>query len=230
SAQNPPEPVAINCFGGARGYRFNGTLALSGGSPSAQLGSLANLLSNVQFEGAYLAPNASSISIAFPGTNGSQDLELRRVNAQLYQRAAGGPWQTSTGQGPIVSTISRLDPQTLCQDSLAGIKLSGRPSTVESVGSVTTRHYTLGPADLAGSPGLLGRDEAPVTPAPGRASATPRPAPNETLDVWVDPRSGYPVQMKLVAKPAEAGGGTLTLGIDVTDVNGPDIAIASPTP
>jgi len=48
--------------------------------------------------------------------------------------------------------------------------------------------------------------------------------------VWVDPRSGYPVQMKLVAKPAEAGGGTLTLGIDVTDVNGPDIAIASPTP
>ena len=211
-------PSRINCFDGVTGYRFSGHLSLQGGSSSSSIGSLANLLSSVDFQGAFHAPDDSTVALTFPGANGSQDLELRRVGGQLYQRAAGGAWQKSTGQGPIVSTVARLDPLVLCQSSLANANLSAAHPHPATVAGKPALHYTLSGSQLAATAGPLG------------ARGTSTPEANATVDVWLDPATAYPVQMQLATRPGGAGEGTLNVMIDVTDVNGTDTAIAVPTP
>jgi hypothetical protein len=225
----------ISCFEGLSGYRFDGQLAFkpAAGATQAQIGSLANLLQDVRFSGSWKAPQDSDIKVTFPGADGSQDLEIRRVGGRLYQMAAGGAWQPSTGQGPIAGTIARLDPQTLCQTSLAQVDLSTKQGTRESVNGVQALHFSLGPQDLPAGSGFFGEEQNRAGAATPAAAATPRPAATPArdtrLDVWVVPSTHYPVKMQLNASEGGSNGGMFGITVNVTDLGGSDISIPVPS-
>jgi len=96
-------------------------------------------------------------NVHFGGAAGSQDLETIRIGDMFYQRAAGGAWQENAGAGPILGTLSQLDPQRLCDQTIAQINVSNIKPVADTIDGVKTEHYSFGPADLAGSPGLFGQ-------------------------------------------------------------------------
>ena len=56
------------------------------------------------------------------------------------------------------------------------------------------------------------------------------PRGTQDLDVWIDPKTGYPMQMQLKPRQAGPGGEQFSLFFQVTDVNSPNIAVPVPTP
>ncbi len=214
----------LACFDGVSAYRFSGhfALALAPGTGS-QIGALSNLLTDVAFDGAFQSPDSTTLNVKFPGNAGTQDLETARVAGKFYQRTGQGAWQQSTGAGPIIGAISRVDPRTLCNESLAQVDTSGVKPTAEPLNGIQTLHYIFGPTDLARSPGFFGGDRG-GTP---EAGATPDAAPQDThLEVWIATQGGYPVRMVLGS--GFGGEGTLKVVVDISDVNGNDIAIKAP--
>lgn len=173
------------------------------------------------FDGAFQAPDASALNVHFGGSGGSQDLQTIRIGGKFYQRAAGGGWQESTGAGPIISTLSQIDPQRLCDQSLAQVDTSKVKPVEDTINGVKTLHYVFGPAELAGSPGIFGRGRGDQQGA----------APDTHLDVWTVAASGYPMRIVLNSSFSESGGAspsTLSVSMDIGDFNGSDISIRAP--
>lgn len=226
-------PVAagsrLSCFAGLTSYNFKGRFALNltPGTTPAQIGSLANLLADAAFDGAFQAPNSSSLNVHFGGAAGIQDLETIHIGDKFYQRAAGGAWQENAGAGPILGTLSQLDPQRLCDQTIAQINVSNIKPVADTIDGVKTEHYTFGPTDLAGSPGLFGQGGER-----NRGNASPQNTPPDMhLDVWTSNDSGYPVRITLTSSFGEgSGSGTSTLAVsmDIGDFNGSDISIKAP--
>ncbi len=206
-------------------YRFNGRFALTlAPGESSQVGALRNLLSDVAFTGAFQSPDSSMMNVKFPGDAGTQDLETARVGEKFYQRTGQGAWQQSTGAGPIIGAISRVDPLTLCNESIAQVDTSGVTPVAETVNGVPAMHYTFGPADLAGSPGFFGGDRG------GSGSQAGGAAPQDThLEVWIATQGGYPVRIMLASGFGDTGAtSSLKVVLDINDVNGSDISIKAP--
>ncbi len=218
----PAAAGRLACLDNLRTYRYNGQLALTlaAGATSSQIGALANLLNDVSFDGAYQAPDASTLNVKFPGADGSQDLQTIKSGGMFYQKTGSGGWQLSTGTGPIVGTLSQLDPQTLCDQTIAQIDASSITPAKETVNGVAALHYSFGPADLARSPGLFG----------GAGRDGNQGGPGDTqLDVWTSVKDGYPVRIALKSSFGETGGSsTLDVMIDISDINGSDVSIKAP--
>jgi hypothetical protein len=216
----------LACFAGVKSYRFNGHLALDLGSSStrSQLGTLSNLLQDVNFDGAYHSPDASNLNVHFPQSAAAQDLQTIKIGGKTYQKTGSGSWQDTPGSGPILSALNEIDPRTLCDQTLAKIDTSGVTPVDETVNGVAAKHYTFGPAELARSGGLFGGErDATATP---RASTTP---PDAHLDVWTSAKDGRPIRIALKSAFGEAGGTTtLDVTMDVTDLNGADVSIKAP--
>ena len=226
-------PVAtgnrLSCFAGLTSYNFKGRFALNltPGATPAQIGSLANLLADAAFDGAFQAPNSSSLNVHFGGAANSQDLETIRVGDKFFQRAAGGAWQENAGAGPILGTLSQLDPQRLCDQTIAQINVSNIKPVADIINGVKTEHYTFGPADLAGTPGLFGQGGQRRQ---GNTNAQNTP-PDMLLDVWTSNDGGYPVRIVLTSSFGDGGGSgtsTLAVSMDIGDFNGSDISIKAP--
>jgi hypothetical protein len=215
-----PVAGALPCLTGLQSYRYSGNFSLTSpsGEARSQLGSLANLLKDVRFDGAAVGANASSLHVTFPG-GASQDLQTIQFNGKHYQRAGDGKWEIATGGGQLLGALSTLDPQTLCSQTLATVNVSSLKPTEESLHGTPVDHYTLGPGDLANSTGLLGQRQR--DPA-DQASAT-------HLDVWTSRRDKYPMRIVVDSNFGAAGSqSTLHIDIDVTDANGKDISIKAP--
>lgn len=209
----------LPCLDGLKTYKFGGQFAFDPGGAAArqQIGSLANLLKDVRFDGAFAAPDATRLHVSFPG-GASQDLETVQVQGKKYQRVGDGTWESATadGGGPLLTALAALDPRTLCAQTLATVDTSHATPVSETLNSVAVQHYRFGTADLAGSSGLFGQ---------GRGND--RGQTEIALDVWTAARGGYPVRIAVKSSDAQQGG-TFAITLDISDVNGKDIAIKAP--
>ncbi|MHB8578134.1 MAG: hypothetical protein ACYDCQ_22720, partial [Dehalococcoidia bacterium] len=214
----------LACLTGLRSYRFGGTLSLQlgPGATAQQLGSLVNLLQDVRFNGASLAPSASTLNLTFGGALGAQSLQTERIGGQLYVKGTDGKWQVSPGNGPILSALSQLDPQRLCDQTIATVSTIGMQPARETVDGVSALHYRFGPDQLANSPGVLGRDTADAADAGAGGPSS--------LDVWETVHNPHPVRIRLASGIGGQSGGTgsLKVTIDITDINNGDISIMAP--
>jgi hypothetical protein len=219
-----PEPTpapagTLPCLGGLRAYRFSGELKFDAGQGQArnQIGSLANLLRDVRFDGAHQAPASTRFHVSFP-QGASQDVETIRIGSAQYQRVDNGAWETAGGSaGPFVTALSSLDPQTLCQQTLGTVSTSGKTPTQETVDGVPAQHFHFGPGELARTPGLFGQGR--------EGGANTQTA--TTLDVWTAGGNRYPLRIAVQSNDA-VDGSSFQITLDVRDPNGDDIAIKAP--
>ncbi|HEY7294944.1 MAG TPA: hypothetical protein VH916_07865 [Dehalococcoidia bacterium] len=215
-----PAPAgSLPCLGGLRAYRFSGELKFNAGQGQTrnQIGSLANLLQDVRFDGAHRAPLSTQLHVTFP-QGSSQAVETIRIGGTQYQRVGNGAWETANSSaGPFVAALSSLDPETLCQQTLATVSTAGKTPTSETVDGVATQHYTFPPGELAHTPGLFGQ----------RREGGNAQQASTTLDVWTAADNRYPLRIAVQSSDA-ADGTSFQLTLDVRDPNGADIAIRAP--
>lgn len=216
--ESTPAPGGtLPCLDGLSAYRFSGELKFDAGQGQARstIGSLANLLQDVRFDGAHRAPAATQFHVSFP-QGASQDVETVRIGNTQYQRVGTGAWETANGSaGPFVSALSSLDPQMLCQQTLATVRTSGKTPAQETIGGVAAQHYHFGPGELARTPGLFGQGRE----GGGQASTA--------LDVWTAGGNRYPARIA-VQSSDPADGSSFQVTLDVRDPNGADIAVKAP--
>src|SRR5581483_6983354 len=192
-----PAPAGtLPCLGGLRAYRFSGELKFDAGQSQArnEIGSLANLLRDVRFDGAHQAPASTRFHVSFP-QGASQDVETIRIGNAQYQRVDDGAWETAGGSaGPFVTALSGLDPQTLCQQTLGTVSTSGKTPSEETVDGVAAQHYRFAPGELARTPGLFGQGR---TGGNGQTSTA--------LDVWTAAGNRYPLRIAVQSSDAADG-------------------------
>lgn len=224
----PAQPVvSATCLRGLSSYRFTGTLsykAAEGGAPAGNSflsGSLANLLSNVSFDGAAEAPDRAQATVTLGGS-GTQPLQIVRIGDQTYSRFGNAAWQKGdqiAGLGNIV----QFDPESVCESSLTHLDGSGQTPVHETVNGVASlRYHFAGPQFARGLFGGDGESRA--------ATATPVPAAtaqagNFDLTLWSAEKGGYPVRLQVAGN---GEGTTFNFLINVSDLNGKDVQIATP--
>lgn len=218
--EGTPAPAgSLPCLGGLRAYRFSGELTFDAGQGQAreQIGSLANLLRDVRFDGAHQAPASTQFHVSFP-QGASQDVQTVRIGSTQYQRVGNGAWETANGSaGPFVTALGSLDPQTLCQQTLGTVSTTGKMPTQETIDGMQAQHYRFGPGELARTPGLFGQGREQG--GNGRSSTS--------LDVWTAGGNRYPLRIAVQSSDA-ADGSSFQLTLDVRDPNGDDISIKAP--
>jgi hypothetical protein len=225
----PPHPVvAANCLRSLSSYRFSGSFALvngaatataqSGESP-ASAGSLSNLLSNVTFQGAALAPDRYQAQITFGG-GGVQPLDVLRIADKTYSRFGNSAWQIGD-QIRGLGGISAFDPQTLCERVLAPVDTRAQQPEHETVNGVSSLRYELSGPQVARA--FRGLDSGGASP---RAPSVTPTANVARLTVWAAEHGGYPVRFEL---ESESAASKIALHVDVTDINGRDIQISPPS-
>jgi len=218
--------VSATCLRGLTSYRFAGSFSLRTSTPTATAaptagdggvvaGSIANLLSDVSFQGEALAPDRYAARIGFGGT-GVQTLEVSRIGPLSYSRFGNGPWQ-SGDQVQGLGGISQFDPQSVCERSLIPLDAGGESPSHETVNGMPCLRYTLTGTQVARS--VLGGRASTGTPV----ATSPVSQPIST--VWVAERGGYPVRLQMSGATVT---GTITLELDISDVNGRDIQISPP--
>jgi len=84
----------LPCLDGLKAYTFAGQFAFDPGGAAGrqQIGSLANLLKDVRFDGAFAAPDATRLHVTFP-SGANQALETIQVGGKKYQRVGDGAWE-----------------------------------------------------------------------------------------------------------------------------------------
>jgi hypothetical protein len=213
--------VRADCLRSLSSYRFTGSFSLKNAAPAptgtagqsgVPVGSLANLLGDVKFQGSAQAPDRYQATLDF-GTGASQPLEIIRIGPQSYSRFGNAVWQPGD-QSAELGGIGQLDPETLCERNLA--PLSGTSPAHETVNGIASLRYQLNGRQLGR--GLFG-DAVSRT-----ATATPgSEAP--AASIWVAEKGGYPVRYTLTST---AAGSSINLQLDISDVNGKDIQINPP--
>jgi hypothetical protein len=222
----PVHPVVSqNCLRGLSSYKFSGNFSLHAATPSPTsaaageqglTGSLANLLSDVSFQGSALAPDRYQAQVSFGG-NGVQSLQLVRIGAQTYSRFGNGAWQQGD-QIEGLGGIAQFDPETLCQNSLTALDAGSQTPARETVNGVPSLRYEISGPQAARALTGGGRG-ATVTPAPGLT------APSGLVTAWEAEQGGYPVRFQVNSMTST---GAVNLLVNVTDVNGKDIQINAP--
>lgn len=231
----PQHPVVGNtCLQGLSSYRFSGTLSLrqvsgpasaptaSSGDSGLLSGSLANLLSNVTFQGAALAPDRYQARITFGG-GGVQPLDVVRVASQTFSRFGDSAWQQGDQIGGF-GGISRFDPQSLCQGLLAPLDAGGQTPSRETVNGVSALRYQVSGPQVGRALRAGGREGGGREAAPAPTASAAADLPDASATVWEAEKGGYPVRFQVE-------GGTenpIDLVVDVTDVNGKDVRIVPP--
>jgi hypothetical protein len=226
AATQPAHPVvARDCLRSLSSYRFSGTFSLTpaaraqaapaSGQP-AFAGSIANLLSNVAFQGSAQAPDRYQARVTFGGS-GVQPLDVVRIASQNYSRFGDNAWK----QGDQIQGfggISQFDPESICERTLAFVDSGGQAPAHESIDGVAVLRYDVTGAQLRALGG--GR------PATGIQTPTPA-AEAAQATVWTAEKGGYPLRFHI---KTETAAGAIDLLVNISDVNGRDIRISAPSP
>lgn len=235
----PPQHPVVNasCLRGLSSYRFSGTFSLrapatpaapgaSDGEDGGLLsGSLANLLSNVTFQGSALAPDRYQAQVTFGG-GGVQPLDVLRIGDQTFSRFGNAPWQRGD-QISGLGGVSRFDPETLCQTVLVPVDAGGQTPARETVNGTPSLRYDVRGRQLdrlfgGGQGGGQGSGGHGVTPSPAATAASG--TTGAQLTVWQAEQGGYPIRFQFAGGTANA----IDLLVNVTDVNGKDVRIVPP--
>ena len=220
--------VASTCLRGLSSYRFNGSLSLQtpapagtpapGGESSGLAGSLANLLSHVDFNGGAVAPDRVQATISF-GEGGPQTLELITIGPQTYSRFGNAAWQEGN-QVAGLGNIAQVDPESVCERGLTQLNRGGQSPARETVNSVPSLRYSF--TGTQASRVLFGGRGSESAPS---ASATPANGSAAQMTLWVAQKGQFPVRLQYSATQS---GGSINLRVDVTNVNSKDIHISAP--
>jgi len=173
---------------------------------------LTDLFSDMELDGAYVAPNRSQAVLRFPG----QELELRTIGDKSWVRF-GATWQDQESP-PGEDAI--LTPAAVCADLVKDLapSLATGSGEEETVSGLQTVHYRLDKADLKGLPALLGRSGEEGLPS------------EFGVDVWLERTEGWPVQLEIAAADTDTNGEptSLELSMQFSEINDPTIEINPP--
>lgn len=172
---------------------------------------LFGLLSDIQIEGAYVAPDRSQAILRLQ----DQEVEVRTIGGQSWVRL-GDVWQEETTPAGEVL----LSPQTVCDEIVPdlGKALQPLPWTAATLNGVATRQYHLEETDLPRLAGVLGAEEEDTLPE------------QFVVDIWLAEEGQWPVKLHLLASGSEGEGqmASLELFLEFRDINSPDIEIEPP--
>ncbi len=206
-----------------KSYRYSISLKLQSpalgeagkGTPADPLGAFAQaltaLFSDMEMEGAYVAPDRSLAILRFQ----DEEMELRSIGDKSWVRI-GTTWQEQASAKP--GTL--LTPRTICEDIVKDLapSLKGLGSRRERVNGIETDHYRLDEADLKRLPDLLG--SRPESPLPQRFA----------VDMWLARDGLWPVRLRIGASDTDETGQPLglELSMEFRDINDPAIEIDPP--
>jgi hypothetical protein len=203
-------------------YVFDLNLTLPAGSEDATatatpepltrtLESLTDFLSDVEGEGAFVAPDQSAILMR----SGTEELEVRTIAEQSWVRL-GATWQEQEPPGPG----DLITPASVCADQVQGLApaLSKAKGEADTVNGIETVHFQLDETDLAGDPDLQG---------PSGEEGVPD---DLSVDIWLEKEAGWPVRLQTSLTDTDENGDTISqdLFMEFLDINDPDIEIEPP--
>lgn len=214
---------SCNSISQIKSYRYQIRLKLQtpafeasqGESPAPPLGAFAqaltDLFSDMQMEGAYVAPDRSQVILTVHG----EKLELRSIGSRSWVQA-NGVWQEQQDTGDL----TLLTPDVVCQDIVADLapSLAGVQPQREDVNGVSADHYRLDKADVKRLPDLLGA---------GDSSSLPQ---SFQVDLWLARQGGWPARLKINASDTDQQGRPMSIDLfmEFRDVNDPGIAVEPP--
>ena len=173
---------------------------------------LTGLLSDMQLEGSFVAPDSSQALLRFQ----NEELELRTIGDQSWIRI-GDIWQE---QEPAPDEDVLLTPASVCMDLVEDLapSLAAVSGEEEVVNEIETIHFRLDKADLQGFPVLLGRSGEEGLPR------------EFGVDVWLERNDGWPVRLEIVASDTDEEGQPISLELfmEFSDINDPTIEIEPP--
>lgn len=172
---------------------------------------LAALFSDLQLEGAYVAPDRTQVVLEFEG----EELEWRAIGDQGWVRF-GDEWEEQT----TPNTDSVLTPEIVCEDivsDLAGT-IEDAEAEEETVNGIETLRYSLGQEDIVQLPELLGGDAIAEIPE------------DIQFDVWLSKEGLWLVKLNVSATDRDEDGEPveLSLEMELLDVNDEEITIEPP--
>jgi hypothetical protein len=177
----------------------------------ALAGILLGLFSDLQVEGAFVAPDRTRAVLHV----GGQEVEVRTIDGRSWVRL-GDVWQEETAP----TEIAFLSPQTLCGEIVPdlGEALAGAPWSPETLDGVATRHYHLDEADSPQLGGLLGTENDTDLPAESQ------------VNIWLAQEGGWPVRFQIEASGRDDQGRPVDVELffGLRDINSPDIEVAPP--
>jgi hypothetical protein len=206
-------------------YRYNLNLALDipgigddteDPSPSvdpltAFSDALTALFSDMQLEGAYVAPDRTQVILTFEG----EELEWRSIGDQSWIRFED-EWEEQDSS----SDDDILTPQVVCEDIVNDLSTSLDDLTAaeETVNGVRTLHYSIGRDDISQLPDLL-----------GGANTTDIPEDMQ-FDIWLAQDGLWLMKIDVKATDTSEDGQPvgLSLAMELRDVNDSDVAIEPP--
>ena len=173
---------------------------------------LTGLLSDMQLEGSFVAPDSSQALLRFQ----DEELELRTIGDQSWIRI-GDLWQEQT---PAPDEDVLLTPASVCMDLVKDLapSLAAVSGEEDVVNGIETIHYRLDKADLKGFPVLLGRSGEEGLPR------------EFGVDVWLERNDGWPVRLEIVASDTDEEGQPISLELfmEFSDIDDPTIEIEPP--
>ncbi len=172
---------------------------------------LTALISDMELEGAFAAPDRSRALFRFPG----EELEIRTIGDKSWIRR-GAIWQEQ--EPPDEDAL--LTPASVCEDLVEDLapSLAAGSGELELVDGIETIRYQLDEADLRGLPELLGRSGEEGLPS------------EFGVDVWLERNDGWPVRLEIVASDVDEQGLPISLELfmEFSDIDDPAIEIEPP--
>lgn len=171
---------------------------------------LTRLFENAELDGAFIAPDRSSVVLKTK----NEELEVRTIGDRSWLRI-GSLWQEQASPGNDVV----LSPRSICDNIAGGLApaLEGIEPQEETVNGIESRRYHLDKANL----------EDLVTLFPAAAGEVPQ---QFSGDVWLAKDGNWPVRLRLMAATTDEQGKPVSLEMfmEFRDINDPDIEIEPP--
>lgn len=172
---------------------------------------LTALFSDMQLDGAYVAPDRTQVVLSFQG----EELEWRAIGDRSWVRF-DDEWQEQESS----SNDDILTPEVVCEDIVGDLSVSfdGLGSEEEIVNGVDTYHYTLGRDDIGQLPDLLGGSGIDDVPDDLR------------FDIWLAQDGLWPIKMEFEASDTDDAGlpVAINLSMELRDINDSDVSIEPP--
>lgn len=171
---------------------------------------LAQLISDMKMDGAYVSPDRMQIALQF----GEEEVEMRSIGKKAWLRV-GGDWQ----QVQDLPTESLLDPQELCGDLAK--EIGALPKEVEpegdTVNGMDVDHYR------------LDENETGLRSLPQVFGSAEDPPEQFSVDVWLVRDGHWPAKIRLQAwDSGGSGDGEMEFVLEFRDLNVEEVKVEPP--
>jgi len=172
---------------------------------------LTAFFSDMQLEGAYVAPDRTKVVLTFE----DEELEWRSIGDRSWIRFEDD-WEEdeSSSQDDI------LTPQVVCEDIVDDLStsLDGLTATEETINGVETYHYSIERDDITQLPDLLGGAETSDIPE------------DMQFDIWLAQDGLWLMKIDVEATDTSEDGQpvALSLAMELRDVNDSNVTIEPP--